>query len=78
MMKCEDVLKHLYEYIDRQLEGVTYTEMVEHLKLCKYCCKHHDFEIELRSLVERSCFQNKAPEILKSKITAMLEDPPEK
>ena len=64
MIKCEDVLKHLYEYIDQQLDGVTYSEIEAHLELCKHCCRQHDFEVELKNLVGRSCFQNKAPDIL--------------
>ena len=74
MLKCEEVLKHLYEYIDRQLEGVSYAEIEEHLKLCKYCCAHHDFEVELRKMVVQSCFQKKAPDILKFKISEMLDE----
>jgi mycothiol system anti-sigma-R factor len=74
MLKCEEVLKHLYEYIDKQLEGVSYAEIEEHLKLCKYCCAHHDFEIELRKMVVKSCFQKKAPEFLKGKISSMLAE----
>ncbi len=73
MIKCEEVLKLLYEYIDNQLDGVTSAEIDEHLKLCKHCCRHRDFEIELRKMVVRSCFQIKAPEILKSKIADMLD-----
>jgi len=69
MLKCEEVLKHL-----RQLEGVSYAEIEEHLKLCKYCCAHHDFEIELRKMVVKSCFQKKAPDILKTKISEMLDE----
>ena len=72
MLKCEEVLKHLYEYVDKQLEGVSYSEIEEHLKLCKYCCSHHDFEIELRKMIIKSCFQKKAPDILKTRISEML------
>jgi len=72
MLKCEEVLKHLYEYIDKQLENVSYDEIEEHLKLCKYCCAHYDFEIELRKMVTKSCFQKKAPDILKIRISEML------
>jgi mycothiol system anti-sigma-R factor len=74
MLKCEEVLKHLYEYIDKQLEGVNYAEIEEHLKLCKYCCTHHDFEVELRKMVVKSCFQKKAPDILKIRISEMLDE----
>jgi len=74
MIKCEEVLKHLYEYIDKQLDEGTYEEIEEHIKNCRYCCRHHDFEIELRNMVVRSCFQKKAPDLLKAKINKMLND----
>lgn len=74
MIKCEEVLKHLYEYIDKQLDERTHDEIEEHLKYCMHCCKYHDFEIELRRLVGRSCFQQKAPEVLKNKISKLLGD----
>lgn len=74
MIKCEEVLKHLYEYLDKQLDERAYEEIEEHLKLCKHCCKHRDFEIELRNMVVRSCFQKRAPDLLKNKINRMLDD----
>jgi len=76
MVKCEEVLKHLYDYIDKQLDKVSLSKIEEHIKLCKYCRRYHDFEIELKNLVKKSCFQKKAPDILKNKIINMLGDPP--
>ncbi|MCD6162558.1 MAG: zf-HC2 domain-containing protein [candidate division Zixibacteria bacterium] len=76
MIKCEDVLRMLYEYIDKQLDKVSSFQIEEHIKLCKYCRKHHDFEIALQKMVERSCFKKKAPDVLKTKIKAMLNDAP--
>lgn len=74
MIKCEEVLKHLYEYLDKQLDEGTYGDIEQHLKLCRHCCRHRDFEIELRNMVVRSCFQKKAPDILKNKINQMLDE----
>lgn len=74
MIKCEEVLKHLYEYIDKQLEEISYEEIEEHLKLCQHCCQHHDFEIKLRELVAKSCFQQKAPPLLKKKISEIINE----
>jgi len=74
MIKCEEVLKQLYDYIDRELDDNLRSEIEEHLKLCKYCCRHHDFEIQLKELVQRSCFEKKAPAFLKNKITDLLSD----
>jgi mycothiol system anti-sigma-R factor len=72
MIKCEEVLKQLYAYIDKELDETVATEIMEHLKLCKYCCKHHDFEIQLREMIQKSCFDKKAPDFLKNKISEML------
>ena len=74
MIKCEEVLQLLYQYIDGQLDEIKRAEIEEHIKLCRHCCRHHDFEIELRNLVARSCYQKKAPESLKKKIDNILDD----
>ena len=74
MIKCEEVLRTLYEYIDNQLDKVSSLQIEEHIKLCKYCRKHHDFEVELQKLVAKSCFKKKAPEVLKTKIKDLLND----
>ena len=76
MIKCEEVLKHLYDYIDKQLDNASLLKIEEHIELCKYCRRYHDFEVELKNLVKKSCFQKKAPDLLKSRICNMLCDPP--
>jgi mycothiol system anti-sigma-R factor len=72
MIKCEEVLKQLYEYIDKELDESVANEILEHLKLCKYCCRHHDFEVQLKEMIQKSCFDKKAPDFLKNKISEML------
>lgn len=76
MIKCEEVLKLLYEYIDKQLDQVSIAQIEEHIELCKYCRRYHDFEIALQKLLHQCCFQRKAPDLLKDKIRDMLKDPP--
>ena len=73
MIKCEEVLKRLYDYMDRELDEELRVEIEEHLKLCKYCSRHRDFEAQLKELVQQSCFEKKAPEFLKKKITDLLK-----
>lgn len=74
MVKCEEVLKRLYEYIDKQVDETSQSEIDEHIKLCRHCCQHYEFEIKLRELVEKSCFQQRAPDLLKRKISDMLNE----
>jgi mycothiol system anti-sigma-R factor len=74
MINCEEVLKRLYDYIDLELNDSLRSDIEEHLKLCRYCCRHHDFEVQLRELIKKSCFEKKAPDFLKNKISELLQD----
>jgi mycothiol system anti-sigma-R factor len=74
MIKCDEVLKRLYDYIDKELDEELRTEIEEHLKLCKYCSHHRDFEIQLKELIQKSCWANGAPEFLRTKISDMLKE----
>jgi mycothiol system anti-sigma-R factor len=77
MIKCEEVLKLLYDYIDKQLDSVPSHEIEEHLAKCRYCRRHHDFELALQQLVTKSCFAKKAPPVLSNKIKDLLREEPE-
>jgi len=74
MIKCEEVLRALYEYIDKELDEVSQAEIEEHLSLCNHCRRYHEFEVALKQLIHQSSFQEKAPEILKKRITEMLDE----
>ena len=52
-MKCREALKHLYEYLDQQLDEKTVDEVREHLEKCKHCFDKYRFEKNLDALIKR-------------------------
>ena len=73
MIKCEEVLRMLYDYMDNQLDNISAAQVEEHLKLCQYCRRHQEFEVALQKLVTQSCFKKKAPEVLRYRIIDLLD-----
>lgn len=67
-MTCEEAVKKLYDYIDKELDQGVIRQIDKHLEICRMCCDHFEFEKRMKSLVQESCFQNRAPNYLKSKI----------
>ncbi len=72
-MTCKEAVDKLYEYLDREADGMTASQVEKHLDLCRLCCDHFEFEKKLKELVQKSCFQEKAPTFLKDKIQKALE-----
>lgn len=67
-MTCEEAVKKLYQYLDRELDHATAEQVDRHLELCKLCCDHLEFEKKMKELVQQSCFKEKAPSLLKDRI----------
>ena len=67
-MTCEEAVKKLYDYIDKELDPNVIRQIDKHLEICRMCCDHFEFEKRMKSLVHESCFQNRAPNYLKLKI----------
>ena len=67
-MTCEEAVKKLYQYIDRELNQSAVMQIDKHLEICRMCCDHFEFEKRMKVLVHDSCFQKKASPLLKSKI----------
>ncbi len=72
---CEDAVGRIYEYLDGELDGATLTHIEVHLRRCSPCLEAYDFHAELRQVVRSKCAQSMPPE-LRSRLLAMLADPP--
>lgn len=46
---CEEALRRLFEYLDRELDGARHAEMERHLKTCRSCYSRAEFEKRLKS-----------------------------
>jgi mycothiol system anti-sigma-R factor len=71
-MTCEEAVKKLYEYLDKELDIATTEQIDKHMELCRSCCDHMEFEKNIRNLVQQTCIKEKAPVQLRNKIMGKL------
>ena len=64
---CSSTLKHLYEFLDRELSPEQPRTIQAHLNACPECADVNDFELMVREKMRSSCAQQ-APEQLKARL----------
>lgn len=64
---CSSTLKHLYEFLDRELSPEQVHTIQAHLNACPECEDVKDFELMVREKMRSSCAQQ-APEQLKARL----------
>jgi mycothiol system anti-sigma-R factor len=69
--ECEEALRTLYIYLDGELTLERRTAIQRHLSECSPCLEAFDFELELKTLVARSC-RDQVPESLRHRIADAL------
>lgn len=72
IMSCEEVLKHLVAYLDRETDAHTAAEMERHLEECRGCFSRAEFERKLKASV-REAGSSAAPERLRARIKKLIE-----
>jgi mycothiol system anti-sigma-R factor len=45
---CDEALRRLFEYLDRELDGARHAEMEQHLHTCRACYSRAEFERHLK------------------------------
>jgi mycothiol system anti-sigma-R factor len=45
---CEEALRRMFEYLDRELDGARHAEMEQHLHTCRACFSRAEFERRLK------------------------------
>lgn len=69
---CEQAVKMLFQYLDNELERSNHTAMEHHLRSCRSCFSHMEFEQRLKGLIRESS-ADAAPEELKARIKKLTE-----
>lgn len=46
---CEEALRRVFEYLDRELDATRHAEMERHLHTCRACYSRTEFEKRLKS-----------------------------
>lgn len=71
-LTCEEVLHHLFAYLDRELDAQTSAEIEHHLETCRGCFTRAEFEKQLKGRV-RETGSAPASEGLRERIKFLLE-----
>lgn len=71
-LSCEDVLDHLFAYLDGELEDASGEEIERHLRACRACFGRAEFERRLKSRLAEAAATG-APETLMRRIRTFME-----
>lgn len=71
-MRCEDVLRELLAYLDREVDAPTAAVIDHHLQDCRGCFTRAQFERKLKAHL-RTAADKPAPARLRARVKDILE-----
>ncbi|MGY1833714.1 mycothiol system anti-sigma-R factor [Blastococcus sp. SYSU DS0510] len=69
---CDDVLTHVFEFLDHETSDERRGVIAEHLDECSPCLRQFGIEQEFKALVRRRCGGDKPPTGLRDRIKMQL------
>ncbi|NEK85275.1 mycothiol system anti-sigma-R factor [Blastococcus saxobsidens] len=69
---CDDVLTHVFEFLDHETGDDRRALIAEHLEDCSSCLREFGIEQEFKALVRRRCGGDKPPTGLRDRIKMQL------
>lgn len=72
VMKCEDVLRELLAYLDREVDAPTSALIDRHLEACRGCFTRAVFERKLKARL-RAAADKPAPARLRARVKDILD-----
>ena len=69
---CDDVLSHVFEFLDRETDDRRRAVIAEHLEDCSPCLRQFGIEQEFKALVRRRCGGDTPPVGLRDRIKVQL------
>jgi mycothiol system anti-sigma-R factor len=69
---CDDVLSHVFEFLDHETDDERRTVIAEHLEDCSSCLRQFGIEQEFKALVRRRCGGDVPPPGLRDRIKVQL------
>jgi anti-sigma factor (TIGR02949 family) len=70
---CEDVLAHLIEFLNGEVDAHKQAEIDHHLESCRGCYSRADFERVLKKRIKKA-HNDVVPDSLKNRIDALLKE----
>lgn len=71
-ISCEDVLKHLVDYLHGEVDDAKHAEIGKHLESCRNCFSRAEFEKALKARVSNGA-KEKAPEALQDRLKDLID-----
>ena len=69
---CDDVLSHVFEFLDHETDDARREAIAEHLEECSPCLRQFGIEQEFKALVRRRCGGDAPPPGLRDRIKMRL------
>ena len=69
---CDDVLSHVFEFLDHETDDARRAVIAEHLEDCSSCLREFGIEQEFKALVRRRCGGDAPPAGLRERIKIQL------
>ncbi len=69
---CDDVLTHVFEFLDHETDDARREVIAEHLEDCSPCLRQFGIEQEFKALVRRRCGGDPTPVGLRDRIKMQL------
>ncbi len=69
---CDDVLTHVFEFLDHETDDARRAVIAEHLEDCSSCLRQFGIEAEFKALVRRRCGGDTPPVGLRDRIKLQL------
>jgi mycothiol system anti-sigma-R factor len=69
---CDDVLSHVFEFLDHETGDERRAVIAEHLEDCSPCLREFGIEAEFKALVRRRCGGDAPPSGLRDRIKLQL------
>ncbi|MGY1604306.1 mycothiol system anti-sigma-R factor [Geodermatophilus sp. SYSU D00815] len=69
---CDDVLSHVFEFLDHETADSRRAVIAEHLEECSSCLRQFGIEQEFKALVRRRCGGDVPPPGLRERIKLQL------
>jgi len=70
-VSCEEVIKRLLEFLDKELDAETERQIRSHMETCRACFSRAEFERRLRERIAEAG-ETKAPDSLRRRVRAMV------
>ncbi len=72
MMSCAETVKHIHEFLDKELDVTRRLVVSNHITACSDCRQRYEFEMGLRALIKAHCVNTVAPAYLHDRIIKSL------